>query len=122
MKTSNGAEAVSERRRHSHVLQAWEAINSERELEGVLAAVAKVLVPVVPFFAVAVIAPEARQAAPWVLHIVDLPGSGDEGVDNIHQRLTRTLPPIAPTPQKKLIPHEGSELDIVKKAAQPYIC
>jgi formate hydrogenlyase transcriptional activator len=121
-KTSNGAEPAGDRRRHSLVLQAWEAINSERELEGVLAAVAKVLVPAVPFFAVAIIAPEARQGAPWALHIVDLPGSGDEGVDKVHQRLRGTLAPIAPTPQKKLIPYGGSELESVKKAAQPYIC
>jgi formate hydrogenlyase transcriptional activator len=122
VKTSNGAEPAGERRRHSLVLQAWEAINSEREIEGVLAAVAKVLVPAVPFFAVAVIAPEARQGAPWALHIVDLPGSGDEGVDDVHQRLRGTLAPIAPTPQKKLIPYGGSELESVKKTAQPYIC
>jgi formate hydrogenlyase transcriptional activator len=122
IKRSSSIETVSERRRHSLVLQAWEAINSERELEGVLAAVAKVLVPVAPFFAVAVIAPEARQGAPWALHIVDLPGGGDEGVDNVHRRLTGALPPITPTPQKKLIPYEGSELETVKKASQPYIC
>jgi formate hydrogenlyase transcriptional activator len=122
VKTSNSAEQVSERGRHALVMQAWEAINSERDLEGVLAAVAKVLVPVVPFFAVAVIAPAARQGAPWALHIVDLPGSGDEGVDNTHHRLTGALPPISPTPQKKLVPYEGSELEMIKKAAQPYIC
>src|SRR5262245_27076356 len=84
---SNSIEPASERRRHSLVLQAWEAINSERELEGVLAAVAKVLVPVVPFFAVAVIAPEARQGAPWAMHIVDLPGGGDEGGDDVQWRV-----------------------------------
>jgi formate hydrogenlyase transcriptional activator len=122
VKTSSGAEQVSERRRHSLMLSAWEAINSERELEGVLAAVAKVLVPIVPFFAVAVIAPAAKQGAPWALHIVDLPGAGDKGVDSAHQRLSGTLAPISPIPQKKLIPYEGSELEAIKNAAQPYIC
>src|SRR5262249_21920719 len=121
LETSNGAEPAGERRRHSLVLQAWEAINSERELEAVLAAVAKVLVPVVPFFAVAVIAPEARQGAPWALHIVDLPGSGDEGVDNVHRRLRGTLAPIAPTPEKKLIPYGDPEHESVKNAVQAYI-
>jgi formate hydrogenlyase transcriptional activator len=110
-KTSNGVEPASERSRHALVLQAWEAINSERELEGVLAAVAKVLVPVVPFFAVAVIAPEARQGAPWALHIVGLPGN--ESANGLQRR---------PTPEKKLIPYEGSEHDEVKRASQPYIC
>src|SRR5215468_9143280 len=122
VKKPKAIEPASERRRHSLVLQAWEAINSERELEGVLAAVAKVLVPVVPFFAVTVIAPEARQGAPWALHIVDLPGNGDEDVDKVHQRLNRTLPPIDPTPQKKLVPYKGFELEAVKKGNQPYIC
>src|SRR5215813_15237179 len=121
-KPPNNTEPINQQQRHTLVLQAWEAINSERELEGVLAAVAKVLVPVVPFFAVAVIAPEARQGAPWALHIVDLPGGGDEDVDNVHRRLTGALPPVTPTPQKKLIPYEGSELEAVKKTSQPYIC
>src|SRR5215468_8460917 len=113
VKKPKAIEPAGEWRRHSLVLQAWEAINSERELEGVLAAVAKVLVPVAPFFAVAVIAPEARQGAPWALHIVDLPGSGDEGVDNVHRRLRGTLAPIAPTPEKKLIPYGDPEHESV---------
>ncbi|MBO0861150.1 MAG: sigma 54-interacting transcriptional regulator [Chloracidobacterium sp.] len=120
VKTPDGAEPAGERGRHSLVLQAWEAINSERELEGVLAAVAKALVHAAPFFAVAVIAPEARRGAPWAMYIA--PGGGDEGVDKVHQRLTRKLPPIDPTPEKKLIPYEGSELEILNKVTQPYIC
>src|SRR5262249_56608029 len=87
IKRSSSIETASEGRRRSLVLQAWEAINSERELEGVLAAVAKGLVPVVPFFAVAVIAPEARQGAPWAVYIVGLPWGGGGGVDNGHRRV-----------------------------------
>src|SRR5262249_57060724 len=87
IRKSSSIETASERRRHSLVLQAWEAINSERELDGVLAAVAKVLVPVVPFFGVAIIAPEARQGAPWAMHVVDEPKCEDESVDEVSERM-----------------------------------
>jgi formate hydrogenlyase transcriptional activator len=107
--------------RYALVLQAWEAINSERELNGVLAAVAKVLVPVVPFFGIAIIAPEARQGAPWAMHIVGESTCEDESVDDLSRRLQRSLPPL-PMSGKKLIPYEGSELEEVKKGSEAYVC
>ncbi len=122
IKKSSSIEKASERRRHSLVLQAWEAINSERELDGVLAAVAKVLVPVVPFFGVAIIAPEARQGAPWAMHVVGEPRCKDESVDDLVQRMRSTYSAHPQMAEKKLIPYAGSELDEVKSAGQPYIC
>ena len=64
-KTSDSVEPDSERQRHSLVLRAWEVINSERELQGVLEAVADVLVLVVPFFGVALLSRQKREGAPW---------------------------------------------------------
>src|SRR5262245_53509760 len=121
-KGSDIVEPAGERRRHSLVLQAWEAINSERELNGVLSAVADVLVPVVPFFGVAIIAPEARQGAPWAMHVVDEPKREGENNDDVQERLTATFCAREPTPPKKRIPYDGSELDEVKRAGEPYIC
>src|SRR6266498_1584147 len=86
IKRSSSIETASERQRHALVLQAWEAINSERELEGVLAAVADVLVPVVPFFGIAIIAPEARQGAPWAMHVVGVAKCEGESVDEFLAR------------------------------------
>jgi len=121
-KGSNIVEPAGERRRHSLVLQAWEAINSERELDGVLAAVAKVIVPVVPFFGVAIIAPEARQGAPWAMHVVDEPKFEDESVDDVTERMRGKYAAHPHMAEKKLVPYAGSELEEVKKSSQPYIC
>jgi len=121
-KRSNIVEPAGERRRRSLVLQAWEAINSERELDGVLAAVAKVLVPVVPFFGVAIIAPEARQGAPWAMHVVGEPKFKDESVDDVAERMRTKYAGRPQTPEKKLVPYAGSELEVIRKVGEPYIC
>src|SRR5215475_2734097 len=121
-KKPDGIEPVGERQRHSLVLRAWEVINSERELNGVLEAVAEVLVPVVPFFGIAIIAPEARQDAPWAVHVVGEQKCQDESVDDLVERMRSRYPAHPQMGEKKLIPYEVSELDEVKKAGQPYIC
>src|SRR5262245_11497894 len=115
-------ESASHEQRHALVLQAWEAINSERELNRVLSAVADVLVPVVPFFGVAIIAPEARQRAPWAMHVVGTPKHEDEGLDEFQGRIRERFPAPEPPPPKKMIPYEGSELAAVQSSSAPYIC
>jgi formate hydrogenlyase transcriptional activator len=115
-------ESIGERRHHSLLLQAWEAINSERELEGVLAAVAQVLVPVVPFFGVAIIAPEARQGSPWAMHVVGTSRREGESAEDFELRMRASFPAPRPVPEKPLIPYEGSEHEEIKRADQPYIC
>src|SRR5499426_1606768 len=116
-KGSDIIEPAGAARRHSLVLQAWEAINSERELDGVLAAVAKVLVPVVPFFGVAIIAPEARQGAPWAMHVVGEPKFEDESIDDVTERMRGKYPAHPHMAEKKLVPYAGSELEEVKKSS-----
>ena len=105
--------------------RAWEVINSERELQGVLEAVADVLVPVVPFVGIAIIAPEARQDAPWAMHVVGEPRRDCESVDDFEhrivaaadrERMKATDPASRTIPEKRLIPYEGSELDEVEKS------
>ncbi len=121
-KRPNGDEAVGEGQRYRLVLRAWEVINSERELQGVLEAVTNVLVPVVPFFSIAIIAPEARREAPWAMHIVGDSRCKDETIDDLVERMRLIYPAHPQMAEKKLIPYEGSELDDVKKGNQPYIC
>lgn len=121
-KRPNSVESASERRRHSLVLRAWEVINSERELQRVLEAVADVLVPIVPFFGIAIIAPEARQGAPWAMHVVGESRRKDEGIDDAVERVRATHPTHPQIAGKKLIPYAGSELEEVKRGGEPYIC
>jgi len=117
-----GGASASHEQRHALVLQAWEAINSERELDRVLSAVTEVLFPVVPFFGVTIIAPEARRGAPWAMHIVGKPKGEGESVNDFIGRMRATFPAPEPTPPKKLIPYEGSELDEIQRSGSPYIC
>jgi formate hydrogenlyase transcriptional activator len=120
--TKASGELANYEQRHALVLQAWEAINSERELDRVLSAVAEVLVPVVPFFGVAIIAPEARQGAPWAMHVVGASKNENESLDEFHGRMRARFPAREPTPPKKMIPYQGSELDEVQRSGEPYIC
>ena len=114
--------SISEGQRHSLTLRAWELINSERELQGVLEAVADVLVPVVPFFGIAIIAPEARQGAPWAMHVVGDDDCGEGSVDDRVQRMRSIYPAHPQIAEKKLIPYPESVLEGIKKSNEAYIC
>lgn len=118
-------EAISQQQRHALVLQAWEVINSERELESILATVANLLVPIVPFFGIAIIAPEARQGAPWAMHMVGAEKRKGESQDDYIQRCTEIfshqMPPNRPM-NKRMIAYEGSELEEAKKDYGVYVC
>jgi formate hydrogenlyase transcriptional activator len=116
-----GSKALNEQR-HALVLHAWEAINSQRELERVLAAVAEVLVPVVPFYGVAIIAPEARQRAPWAMHVVGASGRHGEDIDDLDRWIRAQPSSRRPVPQKKVIPYEELGFDVIFKDGNPYIC
>src|SRR5215831_14495740 len=108
--------------RHALVLQAWEAINSERGLQRVLAAVAEVLFPVVPFFGVAIIVIKGRKGAPFAMHIVDTPGCDGETLRDLHGRARAQTGTEAPATEKKLIPYEALEFDNVFEKGDPYVC
>jgi formate hydrogenlyase transcriptional activator len=96
--------------RHALVLRAWEAVNTERELDGVLAAIAEVLVPVVRFDAVAISVFDARPGRRYALHLV--------GKDR-----PRGRPPEAPEPPSRPgRPYVGSESLRRLQAGEPYVC
>jgi formate hydrogenlyase transcriptional activator len=55
---------------HALVLRVWEAVNVERDLAGVLAAVADVIAPVVPFEAIGIVSFEGARHDLYAMHIV----------------------------------------------------
>jgi len=55
---------------HSLVLRVWEAVNVERDLAGVLAAVADVVTPVVPFGALGIVSFEGERHDLYAMHVV----------------------------------------------------
>jgi formate hydrogenlyase transcriptional activator len=107
---------LNDAQRHSLVLRAWEAINAERELAGVLAAVGEVLVPQVPFDGVALAEFEGEQCWSHAFHIVGSPGESrsDEEVWRAYA--------MHPAPVRPSLPYEGSDLWREHQAGLPYAC
>jgi len=85
------------------VLRAWEAISAERDLQGVLRAVADFLVPVVPFAAIGVVSFEGDRHDLYALHIVGNPPFEGETLDQFHKRLPRV--DTDSLPERNLIPY-----------------
>jgi formate hydrogenlyase transcriptional activator len=100
--------------RHALVLRVWEAINAERELGGVLAAVSELLVPLVPFGGVALTTPE--ECGAYAFHIVDSPGDSRSA-----EEVWRAYA-VDPAPVRPAIPYQGSDLWREHQAGLPYAC
>ena len=97
--------------RYALVLRAWEAINLERDLNGILAALADVLTPVVPFIGVAIIAPQVIQGRPYVLHLTGLSAEECEQLlrkERWGARMEEEL--IAKYPERRLLRYEDAKL------------
>jgi formate hydrogenlyase transcriptional activator len=98
------------RERQELVLQVWAAVNSERELDGVLAAVARLLAPVVNFQGIAIVTFDRSKGRPFALHIVGGPSKSQ-------------VPGHRPMPQPRpSIPYSGSELEKKLQSGSPYSC
>jgi formate hydrogenlyase transcriptional activator len=91
--------------RRELVLEIWEAVNSERELDGVLAAVARLLAPVVNFQGIAIVTFDRSKGRPFALHVVE------------HAASARIRPDPRPS-----IPYSGSELEKKLQSVAPYSC
>src|SRR5262245_64030940 len=63
------------------VLRAWEAVSTERELQGVLEAISQVLVPVVPYNGVAIISFDGVNHDCYAAHIVGFPRRDVETIE-----------------------------------------
>jgi hypothetical protein len=105
---------ITESTRDTLLLQVWEAINTERELPGVLRATEEALHPVVPFWSIAIVKLDLAHAANphplYALHIVGLPYREGEGlpefIERVHQR---EVPPSHET--RPLIPYPPLDAD-----------
>lgn len=111
---------VGTEQRHALALRAWEAINSERELQGMLAAVADVLVPAVPMDGIGLIAFEIEKPRPYAIHVVGSPPREDESVEDLIRRTH--VSPVYPLPVKPRIPYEDPDLERITQAGLPYTC
>lgn len=92
--------------RHSLVLRAWEAISVERDLNSILAALADVLVPAVPFIGIAVIAPQIIEGRPYVMHLTGMTPDEHEEMLRREQRGKDINDLIAANPERKLLRYE----------------
>ena len=134
------AAAPSDARRSALMLLLWEAISAERELPGVLATLADVLAPLMPFDAVAIIdfsaiAGRRLEEGPHrmiALHVVGLPRVEGETPDQLAQRSrelghrmgcpgplleVRPLIPYPPHNEKRLTGEPNVCSDLLEKDA-----
>ena len=112
----DAASVISPQQRHALVLRAWEAINTERDLPSVLAAVADVLVPVVPFAAIGIVSFEGERHDLYDAHIVGVPRREGESLQQFMLRrefLTPKVPPL----DKPLIPYDLSPQAMLRMQA-----
>jgi formate hydrogenlyase transcriptional activator len=105
--------------RQALVLRAWEAVSTERELQGVLEAITQVLVPVVPYDGVAIIYFDGVNHDCYAAHIVGFPRREGETLQEYFGRpefIRKVDVPIRP-----LIPYDPRSLKLVKDGV-PYVC
>ena len=113
---------VTDEQLHTLVLRAWEAINTERDLRGVLAAVSQVLVPVVPFDGVALVVSEVASQAEdewcrtYAFHVVNSPNETRTAEEMWRAHAAN------PPPLRAKVPYEGSDLQRAHSAGLPYAC
>jgi formate hydrogenlyase transcriptional activator len=122
------------RSRSALLLRLWEAISAERELPGVLATLADVLVPLMPFEAVGIIdfstsagkRIEERQHKLIALHVVGVPTREGESPNELAQRSSKMAKlPEGPCPQplqevRPLITYPA--IGEQEMTGEPYVC
>jgi formate hydrogenlyase transcriptional activator len=119
-----------ESRRFLLMLRTWEAVSTERELPGVLAALAEVLVPIVPFDSIGIIdftipnelpAEDGERHRLLALHVVGIPCIEGETPDQLTARSERYAQPPALGEVRPLIPYPAKHGDD-DHAGEPYAC
>jgi formate hydrogenlyase transcriptional activator len=122
---------LAEAQRSALLLRTWEAVSAERELPGVLAALAEVLVPIVPFDAIGIIDFAAEHGhGPsganhhrhrlFALHVVGVPRIEGETAEQLAKRLSvraRPLPEVRPS-----IPYPSAPGNEEWLAGEPVTC
>lgn len=122
--TSSSPTVGSDEQRHALVLRAWEAVNCERELGGVLAAVADVLVPVVPFAAIGIVSFQGERHELYAMHLVGQQHAQTESAEGLAKQARKRLksePLQALFPDHVLVPYDASSVEGMN-AAEPYAC
>ena len=96
---------VNLEQRQTLVLRAWEAVSTERELQGVLEAITQVLVPVVPYDGVAIISFDGMNHDCYAAHVVCHPRRDGETLQEYFSRLESGRPKVE-LPIRPLIPYD----------------
>jgi formate hydrogenlyase transcriptional activator len=101
------------------VLRAWEAVSTERELQGVLEAITQVLSPVVPYDGVAIISFDGVNHDCYAAHIVGFPRREGETLQEYFGRpeFVRQVE----TPIRPLMPYDSVDVKLARDGA-PYVC
>src|SRR5262245_56345141 len=113
------ANDINLEQRQTLVLSAWEAVSTERELQGVLEAITQVLVPVVPYNGVAIISFEGENHSCYAAHVVGFPKRKEETLKEYFSRPEFKI--LHETPTRPLIPAEPLNLDQVPERLS-YTC
>ncbi|MBO0724703.1 MAG: sigma 54-interacting transcriptional regulator [Blastocatellia bacterium] len=110
---------VNLERRQTLVLRAWEAVSTERELQGVLEAITQVLVPVVPYNGVAIIHFDGANHDCYAAHVVGFPRREGETLKEYFDR-PEFIRPVE-TPTRPLAPYSTMGMEL-KMSGAPYVC
>jgi formate hydrogenlyase transcriptional activator len=94
------------------VLRAWEAVSSERELQGVLEAITNVLAPVVCYDGIAIISFDGANHDPYAAYIVGYPRREGETLDAYFSRPEFNVPREVPV--RPLIPYPSVDTGRVR--------
>jgi formate hydrogenlyase transcriptional activator len=105
------------------MLRTWEAVSAERELHGVLAALADVLVPVVPFDSIAIVdfsegLQEHQTHRIMALHVVGFPRNEGETPEQLAKRTEPYWHPLNEV--RPLIPYPKAEKGFL--TGEPFAC
>ena len=125
MSEAGSARSASQgdQQRFALMLRTWEAVSAERELHGVLAALADVLVPVVPFDSIAIIdfskgLEDHDQHRIVALHVVGFPRIEGETPTELAKRTEPYWSPLKEV--RPLIPYPSFEPGLV--TGEPIVC
>jgi len=103
--------------RQTLVLQAWETVSAERELQGVLEAITQVIVPVVPYDSLAIIHFDGVNHDPYAAHIVGAPRREGETLEEYFNRIEFERPKEIPV--RPLIPYGPIDTDCKSDHKEP---
>ncbi len=108
-------------RRDSLALRAWEAVSSERHLQRVLEAVTDVLLPAVPYMALAIVHFDGLKHDLYALHVVGDPHLEGETLDEFFRRTASPSPRQTDVPTRPRIPYPV-DADASTKVCAAYTC